>query len=685
MSDHSSHQRFDGTLVTVPFGAENVERTARDEYRMLLDEHDSEDVLVITGSPTSTDTFRESIGEELPAAAIPYVTSPVVHATDVLNQTDDRVILSDALRRELLHRFLDDYEWETEYLQRASEQPSFIEDVAAVMGTISWQTVTPDDTPELRDITAALDAFHDWLAEHDHMERGQLISEALDVLTGAARDDVVDFDAVLAVEFEEFFPLDRAYLDALAGGCELVCVAEENASVRRSWVETGPVTDYVSFSELRRGTSETPSTRPAATAAYFAEETVPEDPGTGSVSILAIDSSDEQLAEVANEIEELVAQSDWSYDDIAVATKQSGSTVTDSIEALEGTGIPTESTTVTGFGDDPAIRELLAAVRYLAPDRDDVSDHGPELDTERLDRVSEMDSLEDAIRWWATDSGLKEQIAERAAPLDARAQFGNVRRVFRMAEFLEGTKFVDATWECFNEVLERAHEYAPQQNQTSATDLDGGVRVDHLQAIKNESFRAVFFVNLVDSEYPGDPLLTRLFPSGRVASMPDYPGVTELNAADVDATFPTESTASGRAFARYYTEHARRGLAIGSETATEKLYYCLYEYKDSALEERAQASRFLTAAYDDLSWVTEADDPHITSEQAAEDYLLSRVNDALAEVRRANSQDVTVSLDEVEAELGEIQNVLDKSGTRGEELRKALRARVEFATGEVRR
>ena len=383
MSDHSSHRRFNGTLVTAPFGSENVERTARDEYRTLLDDHDSEDILVITGAPTSTDTFRDILSEELPGAATPYVTSLVVHATDVLNQTDDRVILSDALRRELLHRFLRDYDWETEYLQQAAGKPSFIEDIDAVMDTISWQTVTPDETPELRDITTALNAFHEWLAEHDHMERGQLISEALDVLTGDADEDVVDFDAVLAVEFEEFFALDRAYLDALTGNCDLVCIAEENASVRRTWVETGPVTDYVSFSESRRGATETQSTRPAATAAYFAEETVPADPETGSVSVLATDSSDEQLAEIANEIEALVEQPSWDYDDIAVATKQSGSTVTDAIEALQRAGISAESTTVTGFGDDPAIRELLAVVRYLAADDgDDGPNHGPELDTE---------------------------------------------------------------------------------------------------------------------------------------------------------------------------------------------------------------------------------------------------------------------------------------------------------------
>jgi hypothetical protein len=296
-----------------------------------------------------------------------------------------------------------------------------------------------------------------------------------------------------------------------------------------------------------------------------------------------------------------------------------------------------------------------------------------------------MDSLEAGIRWWATDSELKERIAERAVPLDARAQFGNVRRAFRMAEFLEDTAFLDATWASFEEMLERAHEYAPQQNQTSATDLDSGVRVDHLQAIKNESFRAVFLVNLVDAEYPGDPHLTRLFPTERVTSMPDYPGVTELDAADVAATFPTDSTASSRPFTQYHTEHARRRLAIGAGAATEHLYCCLYEYEDTALEERTQASRFLTAAYDDLLWVGETEDPRITSEQAAEEYLLSRVDDALAEVRRATSQDVIVSLGDVEAELGEIQDLLEESGERGEELRKALRARVEFANGEVRR
>jgi hypothetical protein len=280
---------------------------------------------------------------------------------------------------------------------------------------------------------------------------------------------------------------------------------------------------------------------------------------------------------------------------------------------------------------------------------------------------------------------MKARIAEETPPLDARAQFGNVNRVFSMAEFVEDTEFLDTTWESFATMLERAHEYAPQRNQTSATDLDGGVRVDHLQALKNGSFRAVFLLNVVDENYPGDPSLTRLFPHERIAKMPDYPGVTAVDDEDVEATFLTDSTASGRPFRRYHAEHARRRLAVGAAAATDRLYFCLYNHKDTALDERVQPSRFLTDAYRQLPWVTEIDDSVIKSERAAEGYLLSRVDRALADVRRANSQDVTVSLDEFEGDLADIGQLLDASGERGDHLRKALRARTDFADGRVRR
>ena len=329
---------------------------------------------------------------------------------------------------------------------------------------------------------------------------------------------------------------------------------------------------------------------------------------------------------------------------------------------------------------------MLRVVRYLAADDDRAALRGdPILDETLLSELETMDGLASPLRRWATESNMKSRIAEAASPLDVRAQFGNIRRVFSMAEFVEDTAFIETTWDSFATMVERAHEYAPQQNQTSATDLDGGVRVDHLQALKNGDFRVVFVLNVIDEEYPGDPSLTRLFPHERVLQMPDYPGVTQIHDAAVESTFATESTASSQSFRRYHAEHARRRLAIGAGTATDRLYFCLYNHQDTALEERVQPSRFLTDAYQQLPWVTEATEPEIMSDRTAEEYLLSRVDRALADVRRAHSQDITVSLDDIEADLGGIQSLLDESGTRGNRLREALRARVDFANGRVRR
>lgn len=684
----SEVQHFDGTLITVPFGTGEFGSTVIEQYQALLKEYNPEDILVITGSPTSMETFREELKDTAPGSAVPRVTSLVVQATDVVNQTDDRAILSDAMRRELVHRFLEDQEWDSEYFQRAAEQPSFLSDIAQLMETATWQDVSFETTPELTEVAGVVEAFHGWLDEHDHLERGQLIAEANAALSEAEkRDDVVDVEAILAVEFEEFLPLDRRYLATVANGLELVCVAEENASVRRTWIEPGPITDYVSFSRTESTTGTTPPSRPAATGAYLATETVHEDPEAGEVNVIPTETPDEQIKKVADEIERLRDRENWDYEDFAVALKQSGSAVIETLRAFQQTGIPTESSTVTGFGDDPAIRELLQVVRYLAADDDARTEllEASVLDESVLASIEQMEGLSSPLRRWATESNMKVRIAEETSPLNVRAQFGNVRRAFAMAEFVEDTSFIETTWTSFATMLERAHEYAPQQNQTSSTELDGGVRVDHLQAIKNGSFRAVFLLDVVDEEYPGTPSLTRLFPQERLSEMPDYPGVTQVGAEDVTDTFPTSSTASSRSFRRYHAEHARRRLAIGATAAVDRLYFCLYSHKDTALEERAQPSRFLTEAYRQLPWVKETTEADIRSERRAEEYLLSRVDNALTDVRRSHSQDVTVPLDEFKAELSEIQHLLSESGTRGEQLQDALQARIEFAAGGVRR
>jgi len=632
---------LDGTLLSVPFGQSETETTMTEAYCELRDEYGSENVLVLTGSPTSMDTFRDHLADEVPGAGVPRVSSLVVHATDVVNSVTDEAILSDTLRRELVHRFLADRDWDTEYFQRAADLDSFAGDIARLMETATWQDASLDHTPELVEIQAVIDEFHDWLAENDHIERGQLLTTALDYLEHPEhRDVVVDVDAVLAVEFEEFYPLDRRYLNALTTDLTLVCVRERDSSVRRTGIETGSVTDHVSLAGEPTTSPSPPSARPEATARYLATGSVPDDPEAGDVTVLHADAPDEQIDLVADEIERLRDEHGWEYGEFAVALNQSGSTVSKTIEALGQAGVPTESTTVTGFGDDPAIRELLQVTRHLAgePDGPDTSEACDRpVDTELLSsNTGEENSMADVLRHWATASGLKARIAERASPLDTRSQFGNVRRAFAMAEFIEDTAFIDASWQIFTEMLERAHEHAPTETQTSATNLDGGVRVDHLQALKNGSWRAVFVLNVIDEEFPGDPFLTRLFPHERVLDMPDFPGVTDVTETDVQDTFRTRSTASTQPVRQYHVEQSRRRLAVGANAASEHLYFCLYDHVDSALDEQVQPSRFLTDAYRQLPWVDAGSDETIRSEHRAEEFALSRIDRALAETPEAD-------------------------------------------------
>ena len=679
---------LDGTHKIAPFG--QLEPTVIDAYRQLQDEYGADRVLVLTGAPTSMETFEELLSDSIEGVSVPRVASMVVHATEVVNAVSDIAILSDSLRRELVHRFLASFDWESDYFQQAATLDSFEGDIAQLMETAAWQNTTFDETPELSEIESVLDEFQTWLTENGHIERGQLLPTALEFLTeDSLREDVIDFDAVLAVEFEEFFPLDRDYLNAVTENAELVCVSERDSSIRRTGVETGSITGQVSMPETTVEPTASTESRPAATAKYLATGEVPEDPETGTVSVLHGKSADSQIDRVADEIERLRSNEDWEYNAFAVALKQGGSAVSETIQALTQAGIPTESTTVTGFGDDPAIRELLQVTRHFTP-----ADTGEELtiasersvDTDLLSTIeAEEDSIRDVIRRWATESGLKERIASRESPLDARSQFGNVKRAFAMAEFIEETPFIDATWEHYGEMLERAHEHAETTTRTSATGLSGGVRVDHLQALKNGSWRAVFILDVIDSEYPGKQFFSRLFPQERVLDMPDFPGVTTVSPEEVETTFQTSSTMSSRPIRQYHIEQVRRQLAVGAKAATDRLYFSLYDYADTGLDEQVQASRFLTEAYRQLPWIRAEAETEIWSEREAELFALSRIDRALRDVRRAKSQDISLSLDAVAADLNEIQALLDNSGEHGDELRAALRARLDFAQGRVRR
>jgi hypothetical protein len=249
---------------------------------------------------------------------------------------------------------------------------------------------------------------------------------------------------------------------------------------------------------------------------------------------------------------------------------------------------------------------------------------------------------------------------------------------------------LDATWPALADALDRAVQTAATETQTAETDVkDDGVLVDAVRVMKNASWKAVFMSNLVEGTYPTDPNLTGLFPTAETAAMPNYPGVTDLTATDVEETFPTATGPDADRihdpFRRYYQELSRRQLAVGARAATDRLYLGLFEEEAGELDRKCQPSRYLIDVYEAFPWIEHLDHDRVHGESGAISFALSRVDRTLLRVKGADVRGDTIDLDETERDLAAIQDLLEASGERGEQLREAIQARVDFAAGEVRR
>ncbi|WP_246989154.1 DNA helicase UvrD [Halorientalis marina] len=700
MSSRTPSSPLSGTLHHVPFLGDDPATRVAPLYAELVAAHTAADVLVLKRFPTGIETFTDRLAHETDSIERPRVDAVGGHARTLLQATPESpTILTDTERSELAYQYIQDIDWTTPYLATAADHERFTRDVGRLMNIASWRGEPIDAThPALNEIGDHHQRFQAWLAENGYVERGHLLSHVIDQFDADNIDaDTLDFEALLVVEYEEFASIDRAYLDRLVthADCDLTCVAERESSIQRVWNEPGTVGGTVAHEPDDAAGEPDPESRPDAVANLLATGDVPPDPDDGAVAVVHEPTFADQIRRIADEIERLRRDHDWRYDDFAIGFRDSNEPIAETIRLLHQAGIPTASTSVSGFGDDPAVRELRSLITYLATDdeaqRERLAGRGIDIDVALFETLdSEESTLEGTLRRWALETDLKERIAREDDSLEAKAQFSHVRDVFELAAFLDESPLLDATWDSLQDALDRAVRTAATETQTAETDVkDDGVLVDAVRVMKNASWEAVFMCNLVEGTYPTDPNLTGLFPTTEVAEMPGYPGVTDLTAADVRETFPTADGPNADRihdpFRRYYQELSRRQLAVGARAATDRLYLGLFDEAAGELDRKCQPSRYLIAIYEAFPWLDSLDHDGIHGESGAIDFALSRVDRALTRVKGADVRGETIDLDETERDLAAIQDLLAASGQRGDQLCEAVRARVDFAAGEVRR
>lgn len=658
-------------------------------YAHYLNEHSVGNILVLKRFPTGIETFTDVLANQVDSVERPEVMSLTRFARTILDASPQSpTLVSQHERAAVLASVLSEYEWSDSFLHQASAFDAFEDDVGRFTLAAAWQNQDTDvDNSSLAELFAFTAHLQDVLATNGYAERASIIPRALEFLEEESAQPPIlnQFDAILAVEVEEFSALERHFLATASADIDLVCVGERHGSIQRVRNEPGEITDYLRMETVDHESSP-PASGPAQAAAYLATGREPQSAIGGDLFEISEETFTDQVQTVAEEIERQRAIEGWSYDEFAVVLKDSSSPIQDTVRILQQAGIPTASVTTSSLSDDPAARELFHVARYLESGGDGqsrtllearVPDFAAVLDEEVARK-----SISDALATWVLETDLKQRVAANESRLEARIQFQHISRVLDLAAFIEDCPLLDSTWEAFCQALERAFRYSAPDFYSEVDVKEGGVLVDSARVAKNASWKAVFVLNVVEDEYPAIPRFSSLFPTTQLQSLPAYPAVTTPTPDDVRATFPTAEAGTNHPFSAYYTELSRRLLAVGARAATDRLYFCTYAENAADPGKYKQPSRFLQHLREQFEFdsVTHED---VHSHGRAASRVLSSVDRALQDVRTAPVTGDDIDLNAIETQFGAIQQLLDE--TDDPELEAAFEAHVDFAAGRVRR
>lgn len=718
---YSQPPALTGELYQLPFQSGGIDDHVAPRYADLVAEYGVENVLVLKRFPTGIEPLTDTLTDAIDGVERPTVTGLSAHANSVLTELPDPPRLLDQSEQNLLvDTFIREYDWTDPYLDRASAHESFRFDVAGFVTETTWQggDVKTDDE-SLAGLAAATEDFHDWLAEADALDPARSLRYAVDALVDPDRRALVQsaFDAVLALEFEEFTPIDREYLARLTTDVPLVCIAEAESAIQRTWNEPRPIEahapDLDQAGTLGPETNETPASSPAAVASYLATDADPTGslPPEGSVQVIETETFHDEIAAVAEEIERLRRTEDLTYDEMAVVLRDSSAPIADALRDLRAAGVPVTSATVGGLEHDPAARELYALVSWLFrhDDPDSVEDDAvTELPGWPADRargtlqarvgatIEDLDQvlttvrdrgldtgLADALNYWLVATDLKHRIAAAETPLEAKTQFQHVRRLRRLTRAVGDSALLSSDWRTLCRGFDQEMRRATSDKIATELELpDGGVLVDAVRVLKNERREAIFLLDVIDREYPADPQFTSLFPTPHLESLPGYPAFTTPTAEDVTATF-TPATDPIRPLHAYYGALSRRLLAVGARCATDRLYFALHREDVTGTGNRQQPSRFLKALEDTFGEFERVEHDGVYSHGQAVRFALTRLDETLEAVRRAGLVTEPIDMADIETDFEAVQRIL--AADPPADLEPAIEARLDFAAGGVRR
>lgn len=733
----SEINKLEGEWYELPFANATYLPQIAAIYESLAETHSPNDILILKRIPTALDALEQTIQKQTDLTNRPRVESLPRYAARIVEIHDPTIeLLSYEQRIELLARVIERVDWEeivetcqsspqtyawpqhktrgqlTAFLKTASRQENFRRDLGQLLLDATRQggfeeCRSDDDRPMhilLGVFEKVNDQFRELLDDRGYVERRRLVPRASQALTHDETRAAIEaeFEAVLVMEFEECSPTDRDLLGLLTANADLAVVGTPHASVQRTKTESQSLDDVVAEHDL------TPRAVPdygadSADVTPAPHRAIPDFLGTGSTDrdegrayYLDGETFDEQLSNVANEIEFLVEQNGWEYRDFAVVVNRLGSRLADARRQLRVANVPTRAVGMPALRDDPVVTECYAFVQYLL-DREELAEQwlDARVDNFSPDLVEACNSggIRPSIDKWIVNSSLKERIADRESQLDAKAQFENLDRIRDLAQFVDETDLVADGWQSFRDVFDQALRFdAGYAHELEVTPTTEGVTVTDVRGVKYDSFECVFLLDVIESEYPGRHHSTNLFPTPWLESMTAYPSVTQPTEERLLDTFPEAAETDGvlaDTFDAYHRFRERRKLALGTRAATERLYLCSYETTGGGLGKTHNDSRYLELLRDHPA--VEIDEIPTDNDDGARP-LLTRKNvservfgepwSELERILQAAYTGDEVDLEDSEEVFGAIRSLLEDSDM-DPVFAEAIRTQFSLARGEV--
>lgn len=703
---------FSGELREVQFAGDSLKRGTSEAFKELRDRSNVSSILVLTRATQFVETVEDWLAEEEAAKSNVHVTvqSLTQHASRI--QTSDAEGRRVATRTQQLAALVaeaNSADWSgTPFLERASQQDSFLSDLSRLVTSILTQDIRPEDVEDedLRAIVAFAYDVKDRLEEADLTDLSRVIHVANRGLENGA--DISLPDAILVLNFEEFVAREREYVARISEDRELVCVSQQASSVYRITEEPGDPSSVPGLTRREepiesflQSQSEAVAAR-LATGESHAAGDLPGPGSMGSVVQLECETFETQLRSIADEIHRLQGSArrgdaEIGYGDIAVAVRDTRAPIADVVQTLWNQNIPVTSTTVNGLEYDTAARELYHVLRAIVAVRGggeiptDVREtletriRDMETDIEpshfvddQIEAAANQPRFDDALSAWIGGTELKGRIAREHNEIQARISFDNVEEVVRLARFVEENDLC-TTWEGFLELVEVFYERNTSDQLSDELDTSTtGVRVDTVRSLKGDRRKAVFVVGVVEDEFPSDVPTTPLFPEARAREINEFPLLVTPDDADVRETFPTAEGEFYDPLRAYYRSMDRRLLGIAAQTAKRHLYFGTYRQDRSGLAQY-RPSRFLDVVDEEIDVEVKHGDDRAKSPGRS---VVATFDESRRELWEATMEG-PVDAEDLRSRFQTVQYILDAQDD--DRIREALRTRVELSRGEVRR